>query len=102
MMVVALALLVAGSTATLKAKGKDVTFHNRSDTVQHVLARFGGGGSCKERPQKEQLTLQKGERVVLESGEEDVCWCSSSAGKIGDCGDTWKKAKPGSFKRILS
>ena len=85
----------------MEAKGQGVTFHNRSDSVQHVLARYGDGESCKDRPQKEQLTLEKGDKIVLESGTDEVCWCASPVGKIGDCGDSWRKAKAGSFKRIF-
>jgi len=99
--IVAFALLGIASSSTLEAKGQGVTFQNRSDSVQYVLARFGEGGACTERAEKEQIKLEKGEKIVLESGADDVCWCASSAGKIGDCGNAWKKAKPGSFKKIF-
>ena len=94
--IVFMAVVPAGS---LDAKGENVTFVNRSTRTQHVLAAFGGE-SCGEAESKEQLVLEPKGREVVESGGAKVCYCVSPAGKIGDCGDTWKKAKAGSKVEI--
>lgn len=82
------------------AKGTDVTFINRSDRTQYVLAAFGADGSCSDMPQRENLVIDSKQMQTVQSGDSKVCWCSSRAGKIGDCTDTWKKARPGSKQRI--
>lgn len=94
-----LALALAPADPAL-AKGENVRFINRTGTTQHVLATFGADGKCADQPEKEQLALEPGEEAVVESGAATVCWCAASAGKIGDCGDVWRKAKPGSTQKI--
>ena len=75
------------------SKSNGVTFHNRSRDTQNVLAVYGGE-KCEEMKDRAQLTIEAGQSAAVESGENQVCWCASTLGKVGDC-TTWAKAKPG-------
>lgn len=96
--VVAAGMFIAASVA--QAKGDNVTFINKSRQAQELLTAFGGDGACSDMPSKENLRIEPGEQVVLESGASKVCWCAGS-GKVPvkQCGE-WNKAKPGSKVRI--
>lgn len=96
------AFCVALLVPAAEAKGENVTFKNMSAETQHILAVFGDGGQCSDMSNKEQLTLEPGEEMVLESGDSTVCWCSSTFGKIGDCRDSWNKTKAGKVQKIRS
>jgi hypothetical protein len=86
--------LVAASVA--EAKGENVTFINQSRRAQQILAAFGEGDSCSEKTQRENLKIEAGERVVLESGDSTVCWCAGSGkAKVGRCQE-WNRARAGS------
>ncbi len=96
--VVVLGLFVAASVA--EAKGENVTFINKSRQTQQLLTAFGGEGACSEMPNKENLKIESGEQMVLESGPNKVCWCAGSGKmEVTQCGE-WKKAKAGSKVRI--
>jgi hypothetical protein len=75
-----------------KAEG-GVTFHNRSRDTQNVLAVFGGE-KCEEMTERAQVTVEPGQSAAVESGDNQVCWCASTLGKVGNCTD-WNKAKAG-------
>lgn len=77
-----------------------VTFKNQTAATQYVLAVYGEGGSCSEMSEKVQLTLEAGEETTLESGDSNVCWCSSTFGKIADCSNSWNKVKAGKVQKI--
>lgn len=93
-------LVVFAATAAHARKGDGVTFENKSQKTQYVLAVWGEGKSCDKMSEKSQLTLEPGGRSTVESGADRVCWCASTAGKVGSCGDAWRTAKAGSTKRI--
>jgi hypothetical protein len=76
----------------------DVIFRNQTRKTQHVLVRHGDGAECTDKAEKTQLELAPGESIEL-AAADNVCWCHSSFGKIGECAD-WRKAKPGSLQRI--
>jgi hypothetical protein len=75
------------------AKSEGVTFVNRSRDTQNVLAVFGGE-KCEEMKGRAQLTIEPGQSAAVESGANQVCWCASTLGKVGNC-TVWSKAKPG-------
>ena len=94
---VAFAVLVVGIVPTdaVEAAKENVTFRNRSSSTQHVLAAFGSDGECSEMPTRESFEVAPREKKVLESGSSPVCYCTSPVGGHKDCGDYWKKVKPG-------
>jgi hypothetical protein len=75
------------------AEKKGVTFFNRSRDTQNVLAVFSGE-KCEEMKERAQVTIEPGQSAAVESGENQVCWCASTLGKVGNC-TVWTKAKPG-------
>ena len=83
-----------------EAGGENVTIKNMTADTQHVLAVYGDGGQCSDMSNKEQITIEPGEEAVIESGDATVCWCSSTFGKIGDCRDSWSRAKAGKTLKI--
>lgn len=96
----ALALVVALATAPAAlAEDGGVTIKNMTAETQYVLAVFGEGGSCDEMSREEKVALEAGESAMIPSGDSKVCWCSSSFGKVGECG-TWHHAKPGSVQKL--
>lgn len=94
------AFCIALLAPTAEAKGENVTIKNATADTQYVLAVFGEDGKCSEMSEKEQLTIEPGEEATIESGASTVCWCSSTFGKIGDCRDSWSKAKAGKTLKI--
>jgi hypothetical protein len=83
------------------AKGQNVTFNNIGTRTVHILACYGGDGECSQKTEKKQLVVEPGQKIVLESGSEAVCFCSSTASAITNCAEgTWLPAKPGSYKRV--
>lgn|GEM_PF-6468803 len=94
------AFSIALLAPTAEAKGENVTFKNMTADTQYVLAVFGDGGQCSEMSEKEQLAIEPGEEATVESGTSNVCWCNSTFGKIGDCRDSWSKAKAGKTLKI--
>ena len=79
--------------AEAAAENEGVTFANRSRDTQNVLAVFGGE-KCEEMTQRAQVTIEPGQSAAVESGDNQVCWCASTLGKVGNC-TVWTKAKPG-------
>ncbi|HUP22605.1 MAG TPA: hypothetical protein VNB06_06655 [Thermoanaerobaculia bacterium] len=74
-------------------KDQGVTFVNRSRDTQNVLAVYGGD-KCEEMTDRAQVTIEPGQNATVESGDELVCWCASTLGKVGNC-TVWTKAKSG-------
>ncbi len=95
---VAAALLLPQPPA--EAGGQSVTFVNKSTRTQHVLAFFGGTGSCPDMSSNEHFALPPGEKVTVESEGSKVCYCVSPVSQPGSCGGAWKKAKAGSKVRL--
>lgn len=93
--------LLAAVVALPAAAGEkeNVTFKNQTADTQYVLVVYGGDGECSDMPERQQLTLEPGDSAEAESGDSDVCWCSSSFGKVGKCG-VWTKAKAGKVQKI--
>ncbi len=90
-------LLVAPATA---AKKENVSFINKSNHTQQLLVAHGGDGECSEMPKTENLKIEEGETVVLESGDSKVCWCAGSGkNKVSECQE-WTRARPGSKVRL--
>jgi len=94
------ALSIALLAPAASAAGENVTIKNMTADTQYVLAVFGEGGQCSEMSSKEQVTIEPGDEAVIQSGESTVCWCSSTFGKIGDCRDSWSRAKAGKTLKI--
>lgn len=81
------------------ADDANVTFKNMTASTQHILAVYGGGGSCADMADKEQLTVEPGDSATVESGDSKVCWCSSTMGKIASC-NPWSMTKAGKVQKI--
>lgn len=94
----ALMALLAPTQASAADDGT-VAFKNMTAETQYILVMYGDGASCADKAQKEQLTVEPGDSVTVESGDSKVCWCSSTVGKIGSC-SPWSVTKAGKVQKI--
>lgn len=98
---VVLALCVLAAGPALQGKGQNVTFKNEGTRAVHILACYGGEGACDQKTEKKQLVVEPGKSIVLESGADNVCFCTSKFSAVSTCAEgTWLPANPGSYKRV--
>jgi hypothetical protein len=96
------ATLLVGFAAAHGAEGtagNGVTFVNDSDHSIKLWVRYGSDASCARLPKSQELKVDAGQTVALDSGSSKVCTCLEVPSRNA-CAPGWNELAAGAKRHL--